>query len=100
MNFRLLELWVPLHKAVHTHCVRLQWEHDGPLDRVTFPIHSLSPSHGEPLPPAPEPAPKGKHVQLFEMRRKVGHGFYLVPVNQNASKSDPRVVHEEKCFEG
>ena len=26
--------------------------------------------------PAPKPAPKGKHVQLFKMRRKVGNGFY------------------------
>jgi len=26
--------------------------------------------------PAPKPAPKGKHVQLFKMRRKVGKGFY------------------------
>ena len=26
--------------------------------------------------PAPRPAPKGKHVQLFKMRRKVGKGFY------------------------
>ena len=34
---------------------------------------------------APKPAPKGKHVQLFRMRRKVGKGFYLVPVNQNES---------------
>ena len=25
--------------------------------------------------PAPKPAPKGKHVQLFKMRRKVGKGF-------------------------
>ena len=26
--------------------------------------------------PAPKPAPKGKHVQLFKMRRKLGKGFY------------------------
>ena len=26
--------------------------------------------------PGPKPAPKGKHVQLFKMRRKVGKGFY------------------------
>jgi hypothetical protein len=26
--------------------------------------------------PASKPAPKGKHVQLFKMRRKVGKGFY------------------------
>ena len=25
--------------------------------------------------PAPKPAPKGKHVQLFSMKRKVGKGF-------------------------
>ena len=25
--------------------------------------------------PSPKPAPKGKHVQLFKMRRKVGKGF-------------------------
>ena len=25
---------------------------------------------------APKPAPKGKHVQLFKMRRKFGNGFY------------------------
>ena len=31
--------------------------------------------------PAPKPAPKGKHVQLFKMRRKVGKGFYSVPVD-------------------
>ena len=35
----------------------------------------------EPIPkpeakPAPKAAPKGKHVQLFKMRRKVGKGFY------------------------
>ena len=39
--------------------------------------------------PAPKaalkPAPKGKHVQLFKMKRKVGKGFYSVPVNQNES---------------
>ena len=34
---------------------------------------------------APKPAPKGKHVQLFKMKRKVGKGFYSVPVNQNES---------------
>ena len=32
---------------------------------------------------APKPAPKGKHVQLFKMKRKVGKGFYSVPDNQN-----------------
>ena len=32
---------------------------------------------------APKPAPKGKHVQLFKMKRKIGKGFYSVPVNQN-----------------
>ena len=26
--------------------------------------------------PAPKAAPKGKHVQLFKMRHKVGKGFY------------------------
>ena len=26
--------------------------------------------------PTPKPAPKGKHLQLFKMRRKVGNGFY------------------------
>ena len=26
--------------------------------------------------PGPKRAPKGKHVQLFKMRRKVGKGFY------------------------
>ena len=26
--------------------------------------------------PAAKTAPKGKHVQLFKMRRKVGMGFY------------------------
>ena len=31
--------------------------------------------------PAPNPAPKGKHVQLFKMKRKVGKGFYSVPVD-------------------
>ena len=31
---------------------------------------------------APKPAPKGKHVQLFTMKQKVGKGFYSVPVNQ------------------
>ena len=30
--------------------------------------------------PAPKPAPKGKHVQLFKMRRKVGKGFYSTTV--------------------
>ena len=30
---------------------------------------------------APKPAPKGKHVQLFQMKRKVGKGFYSVPVD-------------------
>ena len=34
---------------------------------------------------APKPAPKGKHVQLFKMKRKVGKGFYSVPVNQKES---------------
>ena len=42
---------------------------------------------GEPKPvpqSAPKPAPKGKHVQLFKMRCKVGKGFYSVYVHQNA----------------
>ena len=26
--------------------------------------------------PAAKPAPKGKHLQLFKMRRKVGKGFW------------------------
>ena len=30
---------------------------------------------------APKLAPKGKHVQLFKMKRKVGKGFYSVPVD-------------------
>ena len=34
---------------------------------------------------APKPALEGKHVQLFKMKRKVGKGFYSVPVNQNES---------------
>ena len=41
------------------------------------------PRNGKPKPipkpeakPAPKPAPKGKHVQLFQMRRKIGKGFY------------------------
>ena len=28
-----------------------------------------------------EAAPKGKHVQLFKMKRKVGKGFYSTPVH-------------------
>ena len=40
----------------------------------------------KPVPHSPEAGPKRqKHVQLFQMRHKVGKGFYLVPVNQNAS---------------
>ena len=31
--------------------------------------------------PAPKPAPKGKNVQLFKMKCKVGKGFYSVPVD-------------------
>ena len=31
--------------------------------------------------PAPKPAPEGKHVQLFKMRRKVGKGFYSAVSN-------------------
>ena len=66
-------------------------EHHAPLERVSFPIPSPSLSDGAPSPPlsapkaAPKPAPKGKHVQLFKMKRKVGKGFYSVPVNQNES---------------
>ena len=30
------------------------------------------------------PDPKGKHVNLFKMRCKVGKGFYSVPVKQNS----------------
>ena len=52
-------------------CNGHEQEHDAPLDRVTFPIQPPSPSDGEPLPPAPKSAPKGKHVQLFRMRCKV-----------------------------
>ena len=37
-----------------------------------------------PLPGSPK-APKGKHVQLFKMKQKVGKGFYSVCVNQNES---------------
>ena len=45
--------------------------------------HSFVPRNRKPKPipkpeakPAPKPAPKGKRVQLFKMRRKVGKGFY------------------------
>ena len=31
--------------------------------------------------PAPKPIPKGKHVQLFKMKCKVGKGFYSVLVD-------------------
>ena len=31
--------------------------------------------------PAPKPAPKGKHVQLFKMKRKDGQGFYSTPID-------------------
>ena len=64
-------------------------EHHAPLDCVLFSIGSPSPSPSEkqrnrkpkPIPkpeakPAPKPAPKGKHMQLFKMRRNVGKSFY------------------------
>ena len=31
--------------------------------------------------PAPKSAPKGKHVQLFKMRHKVGKGFYCTALD-------------------
>ena len=31
--------------------------------------------------PAPKRAPKGKHLQLFKMKHKVGKSFYSVPVD-------------------
>ena len=40
----------------------------------------------KPAPKAtPKPAPKGKHVELFKMKRKVGQWFYSMRVNQNES---------------
>ena len=45
---------------------------------------SFVPKNRKPKPipqPAAKPAPKGKHVQLFEMKRKVGKGFYSAPVD-------------------
>ena len=41
-----------------------------PRNRKPKPIPKLEAK------PAPKAAPKGKHVQLFKMRRKVGKGFY------------------------
>ena len=31
--------------------------------------------------PARKPTPKGKHVKLFKMRRKVGKGFYSIALD-------------------
>jgi hypothetical protein len=41
----------------------------GVIFRKKNPFQSLQPS-------LPQPAAKGKHLQLFKMRRKVGKGFY------------------------
>ena len=41
-----------------------------PRNRKPKPIPKLATT------PAPKPTPKGKHVQCFKMRRKVGKGFY------------------------
>ena len=41
-----------------------------PKNRKPKPVSPPAPT------PAPKPAPKGKHVQLFDMRRRVGKGFY------------------------
>ena len=39
------------------------------------------PIHKPAAKPAPKSVSKGKHVQLFKMKCKVGKGFYSVPVD-------------------
>ena len=47
--------------------------------------------------PAPKPAPKGKHVQLFKMRRKVGKGSYSTAADApNGQRGPPE--HAEICL--
>ena len=38
--------------------------------------------------PAPKPAPKGKHVQLFKVRRKVGKAFYYTALDALMGSDD------------
>ena len=48
---------------------------------------------------APKPAPKGKHAQLFRMRRKVGKAFYSHPLGVQV----PAEIHQwlpPKCVTG
>eukprot|EP00670_Eutreptiella_braarudii_P000458 CAMPEP_0174301090 /NCGR_PEP_ID=MMETSP0809-20121228/58842_1 /TAXON_ID=73025 ORGANISM="Eutreptiella gymnastica-like, Strain CCMP1594" /NCGR_SAMPLE_ID=MMETSP0809 /ASSEMBLY_ACC=CAM_ASM_000658 /LENGTH=100 /DNA_ID=CAMNT_0015406775 /DNA_START=1285 /DNA_END=1587 /DNA_ORIENTATION=+ len=91
MSLCLLEVWVPQHKVKGT----LAWCMSATVMNKSMmppgschPLHTITLSWGTltaALKPAPKPAAKGKHVQLFKVRWKVGKGFYSVPVNQNAS---------------
>ena len=49
---------------------------------------------------APKPALKGKHVQRFNRRHKVGKGFYSVPVRMQLSCVQKDKSFELWCFEG
>ena len=62
------------------------------------------PRNGKPKPipkleakPAPKPVPKGKHVQLFEMRRMVGKGFYSTAADAPNGQWGPP-EHAEICL--
>ena len=65
---------------------------------------SFAPRNRKPKPipkteakPAPKPALKGKHVQLFKMRRKVLKGFYSTAVDACVGSEDLQNMLKFAC---
>ena len=93
MSLCLLEFWVPQHEvsSTFTLCMSATGMNKSIMHLWSFvpkgtKLKAVPEPAAKPAPKAaPKPAPKGKHVQLFKMKRKVGKGFYSVPVNQNES---------------
>ena len=69
---------------------------------ICFVLHALHKgSECKPNPkleakPAPKPTPKGTHVQLFKMRRKVAKGFYSTAAYAPDKQRGPP-EHAEIC---
>ena len=53
---------------------------------------SLNPFLEPEAKPSTKCAPKGKHVQLFKMRRKVGKGFYSTAAHAQLAQMTPKLL--------